>query len=57
MPGSLTYVSLLRRNASATAGDIAAAWQMWSPQAWAAIKRNPLAPRDSFLSLLDWRDH
>ena len=27
-----------------------------SPQAWAAIERNPLAPRDSFLSLLDWRD-
>src|SRR5580693_3084988 len=28
-----------------------------SPPAWAAIERNPLAPRDSFLSLLDWRDH
>ena len=28
-----------------------------SPQAWAAIEGNPLAPRDSFLSLLDWRDH
>ena len=28
-----------------------------SPQAWAAIERNPLAPRDSFLSLLDWRDY
>jgi pyridoxamine---pyruvate transaminase len=28
-----------------------------SPQAWAAIERNPQAPRDSFLSLLDWRDH
>jgi pyridoxamine---pyruvate transaminase len=27
-----------------------------SPQAWAAIERNPVAPRDSFLSLLDWRD-
>ncbi len=27
-----------------------------SPQAWAAIERNPAAPRDSFLSLLDWRD-
>ena len=27
-----------------------------SPQAWAAIEGNPLAPRDSFLSLLDWRD-
>jgi pyridoxamine---pyruvate transaminase len=27
-----------------------------SPQAWAVIERNPLAPRDSFLSLLDWRD-
>ena len=27
-----------------------------SPQAWAAIERNPLAPRDSYLSLLDWRD-
>jgi pyridoxamine---pyruvate transaminase len=27
-----------------------------SPRAWAAIERNPVAPRDSFLSLLDWRD-
>jgi len=27
-----------------------------SPQAWDAIERNPAAPRDSFLSLLDWRD-
>ncbi len=27
-----------------------------SPGAWAAIERNPVAPRDSFLSLLDWRD-
>jgi pyridoxamine--pyruvate transaminase len=27
-----------------------------SPQAWAAIDANPAAPRDSFLSLLDWRD-
>jgi pyridoxamine--pyruvate transaminase len=27
-----------------------------SPQAWAAIERNPAAPRASFLSLLDWRD-
>jgi pyridoxamine---pyruvate transaminase len=27
-----------------------------SPQAWAAIERNPAAPRDSFLSLVDWRD-
>jgi pyridoxamine---pyruvate transaminase len=27
-----------------------------SPRAWAAIERNPTAPRDSFLSLLDWRD-
>jgi pyridoxamine---pyruvate transaminase len=27
-----------------------------SSQAWAAIERNPVAPRDSFLSLLDWRD-
>jgi pyridoxamine--pyruvate transaminase len=27
-----------------------------SPQAWAAIDDNPAAPRDSFLSLLDWRD-
>ena len=27
-----------------------------SPQAWAAIEGNPLAPRASFLSLLDWRD-
>jgi pyridoxamine---pyruvate transaminase len=27
-----------------------------SAHAWAAIERNPLAPRDSFLSLLDWRD-
>jgi pyridoxamine--pyruvate transaminase len=27
-----------------------------SPQAWAAIDANPSAPRDSFLSLLDWRD-
>jgi pyridoxamine---pyruvate transaminase len=27
-----------------------------SPQAWAAIERNPAAPRGSFLSLLDWRD-
>ena len=27
-----------------------------SPQAWAAIEGNPLAPRDSILSLLDWRD-
>jgi len=27
-----------------------------SDQAWAAIERNPAAPRDSFLSLLDWRD-
>jgi pyridoxamine---pyruvate transaminase len=27
-----------------------------SQRAWAAIERNPAAPRDSFLSLLDWRD-
>lgn len=27
-----------------------------SEQAWAAIERNPAAPRASFLSLLDWRD-
>ena len=27
-----------------------------SLQAWTAIERNPAAPRDSFLSLLDWRD-
>ena len=27
-----------------------------SEQAWAAIDANPDAPRDSFLSLLDWRD-
>jgi pyridoxamine---pyruvate transaminase len=27
-----------------------------SPQAWAAIERNPAGPRGSFLSLLDWRD-
>lgn len=27
-----------------------------SPQAWAAIDANPNAPRDSFLSMLDWRD-
>jgi pyridoxamine--pyruvate transaminase len=27
-----------------------------SPQAWAAIDANPHAPRDSFLSMLDWRD-
>jgi pyridoxamine---pyruvate transaminase len=27
-----------------------------SPQAWAAIERNPQAPRGSFLSLLDWHD-
>jgi pyridoxamine--pyruvate transaminase len=27
-----------------------------SPQAWEAIERNPAAPTDSFLSLLDWRD-
>ena len=27
-----------------------------SEQAWAAIEANPDAPRDSFLSLLDWRD-
>jgi pyridoxamine--pyruvate transaminase len=27
-----------------------------SDQAWAAIERNPAAPRASFLSLLDWRD-
>jgi pyridoxamine--pyruvate transaminase len=27
-----------------------------SPQAWAAIERNPAAPRGSFLSLLDWRE-
>jgi len=27
-----------------------------SRQAWAAIERNPVAPRDSFLSLLDWRE-
>lgn len=26
-----------------------------SDQAWAAIDRNPAAPRDSFLSILDWR--
>jgi pyridoxamine---pyruvate transaminase len=26
------------------------------PRAWAAIERNPVAPRNSFLSLLDWRD-
>jgi pyridoxamine--pyruvate transaminase len=26
-----------------------------SEQAWAAIERNPVAPRASFLSLLDWR--
>jgi pyridoxamine--pyruvate transaminase len=27
-----------------------------SDQAWAAIERNPAAPRASFLSLLDWRE-
>ena len=27
-----------------------------SPQAWALIDANPAAPRDSFLSMLDWRD-
>ena len=27
-----------------------------SEQAWAAIDRNPAAPRGSFLSILDWRD-
>jgi len=27
-----------------------------SPEAWALIDANPGAPRDSFLSLLDWRD-
>lgn len=27
-----------------------------SQQAWAAIERNPAAPRASYLSLLDWRD-
>ncbi len=27
-----------------------------SPEAWAAIDANPKAPRDSFLSMLDWRD-
>jgi pyridoxamine--pyruvate transaminase len=27
-----------------------------SEQAWAAIDRNPTAPRGSFLSMLDWRD-
>lgn len=27
-----------------------------SPQGWDAIKRNPAAPRASFLSLLDWRE-
>jgi len=27
-----------------------------SEQAWAAIDRNPAAPRDSFLSMIDWRD-
>jgi pyridoxamine---pyruvate transaminase len=27
-----------------------------SPYAWAAIERNPAAPRGSFLSLLDWRE-
>ena len=27
-----------------------------SDMAWAAIDRNPAAPRDSFLSMLDWRD-
>lgn len=27
-----------------------------SDQAWAAIDANPNAPRDSFLSMLDWRD-
>lgn len=27
-----------------------------SEQAWAAIERNPAAPRASFLSLLDWRE-
>ncbi len=27
-----------------------------SEQAWAAIDRNPSAPRDSFLSMLDWRE-
>jgi pyridoxamine---pyruvate transaminase len=27
-----------------------------SAQAWAAIERNPAAPRASFLSLLDWRE-
>ena len=27
-----------------------------SDEAWAAIDRNPAAPRDSFLSMLDWRD-
>jgi pyridoxamine--pyruvate transaminase len=27
-----------------------------SPEAWALIERNPAAPRNSFLSLLDWRE-
>jgi pyridoxamine---pyruvate transaminase len=27
-----------------------------SRQAWALIEKNPMAPRHSFLSLLDWRD-
>ena len=51
----MTYASLPRRNASATRPGISLITV--SPQAWAAIERNPLAPRDSFLSLLDWRDH
>lgn len=27
-----------------------------SDEAWAAVDRNPAAPRDSFMSILDWRD-
>jgi pyridoxamine---pyruvate transaminase len=28
-----------------------------SDQAWAAIEQNPAAPRDSYMSLLDWHEH
>ena len=37
-------------------GPVAMSLIAVSPGAWAAIDANPLAPRGSFLSLLDWRD-
>ena len=37
-------------------GPVAMSLVAISPQAWAAIDANPTAPRDSFVSLIDWRD-